>query len=152
MWAIEEPLVSLRFEDLLEFSTLLECPVILDETVCNVDQLLPFLEHPDRFLLNLRVSKCGGLLQASEMATTCIDAGVDVIVGAQVGETSVLTRAALSIAEMRGKHCVAQEGAYGTYLLSGDMTRSTLIFGRQGLLRPHDLGSKARFGLQPKQV
>jgi len=74
------------------------------------------------------------------------------ILGAQVGETSVLKRAALSIAEMLGKHSVAQEGAYGTYLLSGDMTRSTLIFGRQGLLRPHDLGSKARFGLQPKQV
>ncbi len=76
MWAIEEPLMPLRFEGLLEFSTLLDCQVILDEAVCNVDQLLPFLQHPDRFLLNLRISKCRGLLQASEMATTCIDAGV----------------------------------------------------------------------------
>lgn len=152
IWAIEEPLVSLRFEDLLEFSTLLDCRVILDEAVCNVDQLLPFLQHPDRFLLNLRVSKCGGLLQASEMAAACKDAGMGVIVGAQVGETSVLTRAALTIAEVLGKHCVAQEGAYGTYLLSEDMTQSTLMFGRKGLLRPHDLGLKDGFGLQPKQV
>ena len=68
--------MPLRFEGLLEFSTLLDCQVILDEAVCNVDQLLPFLQHPDRFLLNLRISKCRGLLQASEMATTCIDAGV----------------------------------------------------------------------------
>ena len=36
IWAIEEPLVSLRYEDLLEFSTLLDCQVILDEAVCNV--------------------------------------------------------------------------------------------------------------------
>lgn len=91
-------------------------------------------------------------MQASEMAAACIDAGVGVIVGAQVGETSVLTRAALSIAEMLGKRCVAQEGAYGTYLLSEDMTRPTLMFGRQGLLHPDDLGSKAGFGLEPNQV
>ena len=62
-----------------------------------------------------------------------MDAGVDVIVEAQVGETSVLTRAALSIAEMLGKHGDAQEGAYGTHLLSEDMKRPTLMFGHQGL-------------------
>ena len=62
------------------------------------------------------------------------------------------TRLGLSIAEMLGKHCVAQEGAYGTYLLSEDMTQSSLMFGRKGLLRPHDLGLKDGFGLQPKQV
>ena len=151
IWAIEEPLVSLRYEDLLEFSTLLDCQVILDEAVCNVDQLRPFLQHPDRFLLNLRVSKCGGLLQASEMAAACMDAGVGVIVGAQVGETSVLTRAALSIAEMLGEHCVAHEGAYGTYLLSEDMTRPTLMFGPKGQLHIASLGFKDGFGLVLKQ-
>ena len=152
IWAIEEPLVSIQFEDLLEFSILLDCQVILDEAVCNVDQLLPFLEHPDRFLLNLRISKCGGLLQAAEIAATCMDAGMGVIVGAQVGETSVLTRAALSIAEMLGKHCVAQEGAYGTYLLSEDMTRSTLMFGPKGQLHIADLGLQDGLGLALKQT
>jgi hypothetical protein len=57
-----------------------------------------------------------------------------VIVGAQVGETSVLTRAQLTAARSAGDALVAQEGAFGTFLLERDVCDPPLMFGAGGVL------------------
>ena len=61
-------------------------------------------------------------------------AGIGVIVGAQVGETSLLTRAALTVARAAGDALVAQEGAFGTFLLERDVCDPPLMFGAGGVL------------------
>ena len=53
---------------------------------------------PARWLINLRVSKMGGLLRSLAVVDAARAAGIGLIVGAQVGETSLLTRAALTVA------------------------------------------------------
>jgi hypothetical protein len=60
--------------------------------------------------------------------------GIGVIVGAQVGETSLLTRAALTVAYAAGDTLVAQEGAFGTLLLERDVCDPPLMFGAGGVL------------------
>ena len=67
--------------------------------------------------------------------------GIGTIVGCQVGETSILTRAALPVMQCAGADLVAAEGAFGTQLLQRDLTTPSLMFGEGGLL---DTGAMPR--------
>ena len=70
--------------------------------------------------------------------------GIGVIVGAQVGETSILTRAGLTIATAAGSNLIASEGAFGTHLLQQDLTAPCLMFGAGGELDPDAFGLSTR--------
>jgi hypothetical protein len=75
-------------------------------------------------------------------------AGLKLIIGAQVGETSLLTRAALTVADASRDILIAQEGAFGDLLLEEDICSEPLVFGPGGRL---DVGERFRgqagFGL-----
>ena len=60
------------------------------------------------------------------------------IVGAHVGETGILTRAALTLAHGAGDALIAQEGAFGAHLLSRDLCEPPLMFGDGGVLTVED--------------
>jgi hypothetical protein len=77
---------------------------------------------------------------------------VQVVVGAHVGETSVLTRAGLALATAAGEALLAMEGAFGTHLLERDVCETPLMFGAGGVLRPDDWGlrNSPGTGLQPQ--
>jgi L-alanine-DL-glutamate epimerase-like enolase superfamily enzyme len=85
-------------------------------------------------VLNLRVSKMGGLLRSLEVARAARRLAIPIVVGAQVGETSFLTRASLPVAREAGDLLLAQEGAFGDRLLVRDPCDPSLAFGRGGLL------------------
>lgn len=130
--AIEEPLrPARRYQDLVTLSARLDIPVIGDESCLNL-QDLDQLSPPEAFIVNLRVSKMGGLLRALELAEAARAKGIPVILGAQVGETSLLTRAALSL--VSACQPLAMEGAFGTHLLSRDLVEAPLMFGKAGHL------------------
>ena len=57
-----------------------------------------------------------------------------IIVGAHVGETSILTRAAMTIAQYAGDMLIGQEGGYGDILLEQDYVKPSLHFGVGGML------------------
>jgi L-alanine-DL-glutamate epimerase-like enolase superfamily enzyme len=145
---IEEPLKNKNTGDLIRLAKLIKFPVILDESFCNADHLDEITEHKDLLILNLRVSKLGGLLNTLEIAEKCRRQKIRIIIGAQVGESSILTRAALSVANSMGSDCMALEGAFGTILLEQDITLRPLMFGKNGILRPLDLLDQKVYGLQ----
>jgi hypothetical protein len=87
------------------------------------------------------------LLRSLELVDAISSRGIPVIVGAQVGETSLLTRAALTVASSAGDLLMAQEGAYGTYLLAQDICEPVLMFGRGGRLDTGSVSLKERSGL-----
>ena len=70
-----------------------------------------------------------------------------IIIGAHVGETSVLTRASLTLARAAGTALVAQEGAFGTHLLTRDVADPPLMFGAGGVIDVAQLGLAQRPGL-----
>jgi L-alanine-DL-glutamate epimerase-like enolase superfamily enzyme len=148
-WALEEPLQAgdLAGMDRLAVST--GASIILDESLLRVEQLARFAKTPSRWIVNLRVSKMGGLLRSLTLLEHLRELGLRVIVGAHVGETSLLTRAALTIASAAGNALVTQEGAFGTYLLEGDVTDPPLMFGPGGILRDHQIPKSAGFGIAP---
>ena len=146
VYAIEEPL---REGDIAGFRRVgAECgaKIILDESLLRVEQL-DTLEDPARWIVNLRVSKMGGIIRTLDVARRAADRGLGVIVGAQVGETSILTRAGLTVMHAAGPSLIASEGAFGTHLLRRDLTTESLMFGSDGAIDPKRDGVGAAPGL-----
>jgi len=149
--AVEEPLTA---GDLAGFERVSEeCGVriVLDESLLRASQL-DGLSSPKRWIVNVRVSKMGGIGRSLEVAERAARLGVGVIVGAQVGETSILTRAGLTVMQSAQPVLVASEGAFGTHLLREDLTAESLMFGDGGVLTIRDaaapgLGLSVREGM-----
>jgi len=132
--AIEEPVAPRDFEGMRAVSKALEARVILDESLVKCVDFEPIVADPNRWVANVRVSKMGGLLRALECVATARAAGIVVIVGAHVGETSLLTRAGLALGAFARDVLLAQEGALGTHLLERDITEPSLAYGSGGEL------------------
>lgn len=132
--AVEEPVRANQFEELARIAEALDCHIVLDESFVRVEQLAILSRVPARWLINVRVSKMGGLLRSLAVVEGARRARIGIIVGAQVGETSLLTRAALTVAHQAGDCLVAQEGAFGTFLLTSDICEPPMMFGAGGVL------------------
>ncbi|MEO5667814.1 MAG: enolase C-terminal domain-like protein [Bdellovibrionota bacterium] len=133
-WAIEEPFAPYDFERLSDLSRRHNIGIILDESLCRLEDVIRASKYEARWVANMRVSKLGGLLRSLEIAENLKDLGWEIIVGAQVGETSVLSRAALVVARAAGSLLVSQEGAFGDILLERDRAVPMLKFGLAGLV------------------
>lgn len=134
-WAVEEPVRPRDWAGLARVGRESGLAVILDESFAGPRDL----DHMDadaRYLVNLRLSHLGGLFRTLEAFDAARARGVDVILGAHVGETSVLARAALVVAGVAGGHLAGYEGAYGTWLLKRDPAVPSLTFGRDGRVVP----------------
>jgi L-alanine-DL-glutamate epimerase-like enolase superfamily enzyme len=143
-WGVEEPLQVGDYASLKKLTKNLDCKIILDESFLRADQFLNLEDDPSIWVPNIRISKMGGLLRSLAIAERCQELGLEFIIGAQVGETSILTRVALSLANCNRKKLLAQEGAFGTYLLSHDVTKAPIMFGEKGIL---SLPSGSTYGL-----
>lgn len=133
-FAIEEPIDRNRYAELSRISQALGCPIVLDESFVRREQLSLLDGPPSQWLINVRVSKMGGLIRSLNVIAGARERGISVIIGAQVGETSLLTRAGLTAARAAGDALVAQEGAFGTFLLQRDVCDPPLMFGAGGML------------------
>jgi L-alanine-DL-glutamate epimerase-like enolase superfamily enzyme len=133
-FAIEEPIGKDQHAELPRIARALNCAVILDESFSRVQQLSLLCDPAALWFVNIRVSKMGGLIRSLRVLQAARARGIGVIVGAQVGETSLLTRAALTVACAAGNALVAQEGAFGTLLLERDVCDPPLMFGAGGVL------------------
>lgn len=139
-FALEEPLTAGAYSALGETADALGGRIILDESCVRAAQLRELPAPNRRWIINLRVSKMGGLLRSLAMVGAARAAGVGLIIGAHVGETSLLTRAALTVAHASRDILLAQEGAFGTHLLAHDVTDPPLMFGVAGMLDVGDFG------------
>jgi L-alanine-DL-glutamate epimerase-like enolase superfamily enzyme len=128
---VEEPLKFPDWKGMNQMSHLLAYPIILDEHVCQLSDLLK-IESPQNVIVNLRVSKCGGLINSIAMGKKALELGMKVIVGAQVGETSALTRAGFLLSSALSHQVWGHEGAYGKLLLEEDPFREYYQLGKEG--------------------
>jgi L-Ala-D/L-Glu epimerase len=145
--AVEEPLQPGDYEGLAAVARSLDTRIILDESISRIGQLDRIPAKPDCWIVNCRVSKMGGLLRSLGLVRAARSRGLGVIVGAHVGETSVLTRAALTLAGAAGSALIAQEGAFGTHLLLHDVVNPPLMFVTGGLIDVAAAGLAGREGL-----
>ena len=129
--AVEQPVAASDMEGMRRVRQETGLSVIADESLVTFDDAVNLIREQACDVFNVRVSKCGGLISSLRIAELGLEAGVKVQVGAQVGETSLLSAA--------GRHLAAHlpqveyvEGSFGTHLLSEDITRNPVMFGYEG--------------------
>lgn len=146
--SVEQPLKASDKHDYPQLTAYLNnaMDVSLDESVCSFEEARWMSEHKGASMFNLRVSKNGGLINSLKLARLAAEHGVKCQLGAQVGETSILTSAGLTLAALLG-NCVYHEGAFGTRLLEVDITDSPLQFGPKGWLTVDTIKNKPGLGI-----
>lgn len=154
IFAIEEPLKANDYEGLSSISTVLGLKIILDESFLRLQQFDQIQNTANDWIINLRISKMGGILRSLSIIEQAKQCAIDCIVGAQVGETSILTRSALTIVNAYRDVVIAQEGGCGTYLLEYDVYEPVLMFAAGGRLSNSQIKrlGKRGFGLTLNQT
>jgi len=109
--------------------------ITLDESVRNVEDVdrAAFMDACD--VVNVRISKCGGLFGALRMVRAAERNGLGVQLGAQVGESCILSAAGALLASGVSSFRWL-EGSFGTHLLTEDLCIASFCFGMRGELVP----------------
>ncbi len=133
--AVEQPVSSHDIEGMRRVREESGIPVVADESLVTMQDAETLVREKVCDVFNVRVSKCGGLLASKAIADFGLSAGLQVQIGAQVGETSLLSAA--------GRHLAAHlpqlesaEGSFGTHLLTEDITADPVMFGQAGQAGP----------------
>ncbi len=148
--AIEEPFVKhLDVENIQRLIEYSDIDIILDESFKCAHDLAAVKDLGGRIIPNYRVSKLGGLINCLSIYQDYHERFTRHVIGAHVGESSVLTRAAIVLANAFSGQC-NYEGAFGKHLLKYDVTDPQLMFDQTGQLRPPEyaLYGQAGLGLQ----
>lgn len=105
--------------------------VMADESLNDRESLRRLLATSACTAVNVRVSKCGGLVAARRRCREALEGGLVVQVGCQVGESSLLSAAHLALVNAVGEVTYA-EGCFGTFAIREDPVRPGLRFGYGG--------------------
>lgn len=106
-------------------------PIMADESIVTMDDAKRLIDSDACDYFNLRISKCGGLYNTLAIADLSKQMGMKIQLGCLVGETAILSAA--------GRHLAAYlsevkfiEGSYSTHLLTEDIARDKIAFGKRG--------------------
>ncbi len=129
--SVEQPVAAGDLLGLQQVTRATSEAIIVDESLCSLDDARRLAENRACNAFNIRVSKCGGLLNSMEIARVAQLHGMGCVVGAQVGESGILSAA--------GRHLAAAlpevmfvEGSAGRLLLKEDLTRENVLPGKGG--------------------
>jgi muconate cycloisomerase len=110
-------------------------PVMLDESLCGLPDARSAVTRKTADLLNVRLSKCGGILASLRIIALAQRAGLGLQLGCHPGETSLLSAAGRHVASrVAGLRYV--EGSYDRHILAENLTEGDLTFGYGGRARP----------------
>ena len=129
--SFEQPIAK---EDLDGLARLVEetgLDVMADESLNTKASLDTLLERKACTAINVRVSKCGGLIAARKRCQQGREAGLKLQVGCQVGESSIQSAANLMLIRSE-PDIIYAEGCYGLHLLEEDPAHPLLQFGYGG--------------------
>lgn len=105
----------------------LSTPIMLDESLCCIEDGLRAIQGKYCDLFNIRISKCGGLIRSLRLALLAHQHGLGYQLGCQVGETGILSAAgrhfACNVANIR-----YLEGSFDRFLVRDALTQEDLTF------------------------
>lgn len=129
--SIEQPVHHCEVDGLAKIRPNLVAPIMLDESLCSVEDGQRAIEGGTCDLFNIRISKCGGFLNSLKIAATAHQAGLGYQLGCQVGETGILSAAGRHFATSVG-NIRYLEGSYDSFLVRERLTYENLTWGRRG--------------------
>ncbi len=141
--SFEQPIASGDLAGLARLVAESGAGIMVDEGLTDRDSLQRFIAHRACTGVNVRISKCGGLVAAHARCREAIAAGLLLQVGCQVGESSLLSAAHLrllsALAPLRPGVQYA-EGCFGKHLLREDPAAPLVQFRFGGRPPPHPAG------------
>lgn len=138
----EQPIPADRLEELASLTKILPEQVLADESLCTVDDARYLAENKICSAFNIRISKVGGILAARQISAIARQAGIACHMGAQVGESGILSAAGRAYAAIEPLFD-NYEGSNNFFLLKQDITDENLnvgFGGRGKVLKNHGLG------------
>ncbi|HEU4342750.1 MAG TPA: enolase C-terminal domain-like protein [Candidatus Binatia bacterium] len=128
---VEQPIAHDDVDGLAWLTERSPVPVIVDESLASFDDGRVLIERRACHGFNIRISKCGGLLGSFRLRDMARQAGLGFMLGAQVGETAILSAAGRQFAT-RSRDVRFCEGSFGSFLLEHDIGLQDLTFGQGG--------------------
>ena len=129
---VEQPVPGEDIEGMRAVTAAKLIPVVADESLCSLDDAHMLIRERACDIFNVRISKCGGLINAGRIDQLARAAGLQCQLGAQVGEAGILSAA--------GRHYATRsagvrwcEGSYGQLLLEEDITEPDVTVGPGGM-------------------
>jgi L-Ala-D/L-Glu epimerase len=135
--ALEQPVPHREVEALAELRPRLGVPIMLDESLCGYPDAESAVVRKTADILNVRLSKCGGILPSLRIIALARRSGLGVQLGCHPGETALLSAAGRHVAS-RVADLRYVEGSYDRHILAANLTRQDLTFGYGGWARPLD--------------
>jgi L-Ala-D/L-Glu epimerase len=129
--SIEQPVKANDIEGLKRIVRSIPEPIVVDESLCTIEQARQLAAEKACGAFNIRLSKVGGILPALAMTEIAKAHGLTCHLGAQVGESGILSAAGRSFASL-GIPFENYEGSANFFLLKTDLTRENLTFGPAG--------------------
>lgn len=87
---VEQPLPKYDIDGLKQLRKIIGIPIILDESVCNLSDVKKHIEEETCDIINIKISKCGGVLRSRQIARFAAEQNIRCLLGAHVGETNIL--------------------------------------------------------------
>jgi muconate cycloisomerase len=133
--SIEQPVPAQDLEGMAKLTASLPEQIIADESLCTISQAQTLAHEKICSGFNIRLSKVGGFLAAREIAEIARRAGIAGHMGAQVGESGILSAAGRAFAQAQGpfENC---EGSANLFLLKQDLTKEDFTAGFAGMGKP----------------
>jgi muconate cycloisomerase len=151
--SFEQPVASTDLAGLARLVAEAPAGIMVDEGLTDRDSLQRFIAHRACTAANVRISKCGGLIGAYARCREALDAGLVLQVGCQVGESSLLSAAHLTLLSALAPLTPGvrfAEGCFGRHLLREDPAAPLIQFGYGG--RPPRRPPGAGLGIRVDQA
>jgi L-Ala-D/L-Glu epimerase len=147
--SFEQPVASGDLDGLARLVAESSAGIVVDEGLTDRDSLQRFVARRACTGANVRISKCGGLVAAYARCREALDAGLMLQVGCQVGESSLLSAAHVTLLQALAPLTPGvryAEGCFGRHLLKADPASPLVQFGYGG--RPPRRPPGAGLGVQ----
>jgi L-Ala-D/L-Glu epimerase len=151
--SFEQPIAADDLSGLARLVAETSAQIVVDEGLTDRDSLQRFIGQRACTGANVRISKCGGLIGAHARCREALDAGLMLQVGCQVGESSLLSAAHLTLLQALAPMTPGvryAEGCFGRHLLREDPVSPLVQFGYGG--RPPRRPAGTGLGVQVDQA
>jgi L-Ala-D/L-Glu epimerase len=121
--SFEQPIAAGDLAGLARLVAESSAGIVVDEGLTDRESLQALISHQACTGANVRISKCGGLIGAYARCREALDAGLMLQVGCQVGESSLLSAAHLTLLQALAPLTPGvryAEGCFGRHLLRED--------------------------------
>lgn len=129
--SVEQPVSHQSIDCLARVRREVKTPIMLDESLTSQYDAKRAIDQGLCDIFNIRISKCGGIMNSVRLAALAYNAGLKYQLGSHPGESAILSAAGRHFATTIGKirYC---EGSADGHLLKDHIVQQPLTFGYGG--------------------